>query len=448
MKQNHQLGNRRPVELYLSLPILAWALFDFANTIFSANIVTLFFPQYITEMVGDDPRLEQIASTVIAYANAAAALLLILFSPLYGVTMDRTGRRKNFVVMFTILAVGATILMGVFAERSMGELFGLPTGLLITVLMFVIARFFYSSGNVFYDGMLSSLGKDKEIPLISGYGVALGYLGTLFGVFTVLWLTGDGNFSGKFIYSGIFFLLFALPLFFINKDKKRPNRELTAAKKQSFFKGYVDIFETFKEARHYPGIFFFMIAYFFVNDALMTAIAMMQPYATTVVGFSSSQFIVIFLVATVFSIIGAIIFGFVNKNIGSKRTFFIISVLLAVAVTIAALPLPMWTFWLAACLFGIAMGSTWVVSRTLIIELSPEGKEGQFFGLFAFSAKVSAIVGPFIYGTITLVLADFGTIASRIAITSLLVMIIIGILFLIRVPDGEAGTKRINSKVL
>lgn len=449
MRNQHPLGSRRPIELYLSLPILAWALFDFANTIFSANIVTLFFPQFITEIVGDDPRLEQIASTIIAYANAAAAALLILFSPLYGVSMDRTGKRKPFVVIFTILAVSATILMGVFAERDIGEMFGIPTGLLLTVLMFVIARFFYSSGNVFYDGMLSSLGKDKEIPLISGYGVALGYLGTLFGVFTVLWLTGDGNFSGKFMYSGIFFLLFALPLFFINKDKKKSNRQLASAKRKSFFAGYVDIYHTFKEARSYPGIFFFMIAYFFVNDALMTAIAMMQPYATTVVGFSSSQFIVIFLVATVFSVIGAIVFGFINKNIGSKRTFFIISVLLGVAVLIAALPLPMWTFWLAACLFGIAMGSTWVVSRTLIIELSPEGKEGQFFGLFAFSAKVSAIVGPFIYGTITLLLADFGTVASRIAITSLLLMIIVGIIFLTRVPDGAAGTKRVaKAKVL
>ncbi len=76
----------------------------------------------------------------------------------------------------------------------------------------------------------------------------------------------------------------------------------------------------------------------------------------------------------------------------------IIAVLLAVAVAIAAIPLPMWIFWIAASLFGVAMGSTWVVSRTMIIELSHEGKEGQFFGLFAFSAKMSAVIGPFIYG--------------------------------------------------
>ncbi|WP_020008792.1 MFS transporter [Salinicoccus albus] len=428
---------RSPIQLYLTLPILAWALFDFANTIFSANIVTLFFPQYITEVVGSTPRLEQIASTVIAYANAVSAGLLILFSPLYGVTMDRTGARKKFVMLFTLLCVTATILMGVFGGMDTDRWFGLPNGLVLTIILFVFARFAYNSGNVFYDGMLSSLGNKKEIPLISGFGVALGYLGTLFGILTVMLLVGDAGVHNTFWLSGILFLVFALPLFIINKDQKtRPKP------KQPFLKGYKDIYHTFKMARAYPSIFFFMIAYFFVNDALATAIAMMQPYATTVVGFEPGAFLIIFMVATAFSIVGAIVFSFVNRAIGSKKTFLIIATVLGTAVAIAAIPLPMWTFWIAAVFFGIAMGSTWVVSRTMIIELSPEGTEGQFFGLFAFSAKMSAIVGPFIYGSITWMLADYGALASRAAITSLIVMIAIGIIFLMRVrEDQTAGTE-------
>lgn len=422
----HMEKTRKPLALFLSLPILAWAFFDFANTIFSANIVTLFFPQYITAVVGGNPQLEQIASTIIAYANAAAAILLILFSPLYGVVMDRTGRRKHFVMIFTLITVTGAILMGIFGDMNTGLIFGLPNGLVLTIIIFVIAKFGFSSGNVFYDGMLSSLGRKKEIPLISGFGVALGYLGTLFGIITVMYVVGDAGIHNTFWLSGILFLIFALPLFFINKDK---HVKQAASSSKSFLKGYKDIYQTFKEARNYPSIFFFMIAYFFVNDALATAIAMMQPYATTVVGFSPSDFLVVFMVATGFSIVGALIFGFVNKALGSKKTFLIISILLGAAITVAAVPMPMWTFWIAASMFGIAMGSVWVVSRTMIIELAPPGREGQFFGLFAFSAKMSAIVGPFIYGTITLALSQYGPLASRIAITSLLVMVIIGIIF-------------------
>ncbi|WP_031548323.1 MFS transporter [Salinicoccus luteus] len=424
---------RRPMELYLTLPILAFALYDFANTIFSANIVTLFFPQYVTETVGTNPRLEQIASTVIAYANAVAAILLIAFAPLYGVTMDRTGRRKRYVILFTLLCITAAVGMGIFGGMDTGEWFGLPNGFVLAILFFVIAKFAFNSGNVFYDAMLSGLGNKKEIPLISGYGVALGYLGTLFGIFSVLLIIGDRAVHHTFWLSGILFLIFALPLFFINRDPPAEQKP-----KQPFLKGYRDVYGTFIQAREYPSIFYFMIAYFFVNDALATAIAMMQPYATTVVGFEPGTFLIIFMVATLFSIIGAIVFSFINRAVGSKRTFLIIAMLLALAVAVAAIPLPMWTFWIAASLFGIAMGSTWVVSRTMIIELSPAGKEGQFFGLFAFSAKMSAVVGPFIYGSITLLLADYGVVASRMAITSLIVMIVIGLLFHLKVREGES----------
>lgn len=427
--------NRKPAVLYLSLPILAWALFDFANTIFSANIVTLFFPQYITEIIGTNARLEQISSTVIAYANAASALFLILFSPLFGVLMDRSGKRKKYIIIFTLLTVAASIMMGVFGGLNTETIFGIPNGLLLTILLFVFAKFTYSSGNVFYDGMLSSLGSKKEVPLISGFGVALGYLGTLFGIFSVLIIVGDSGIHNAFWLSGILFLLFALPLFFINKEPVHQSKP-----KQQFLKGYKDVYQTFKEAKKYPSIFFFMIAYFFINDALATAIAMMQPYATTVVGFEASAFLVVFIVATLFSVVGALAFGFINQKFGSKPTFSIIGFILATAIVIAAVPLPMWTFWIAASLFGVAMGSVWVVSRTIIIELSPEGKEGQFFGLFAFSAKMSAIAGPFIYGTITLLLSDFGTIASRIAITSLLLMVMIGLYFHSKVNIPENNT--------
>ncbi len=98
--------SRKPAVLFLSLPVLAWALFDFANTIFSANIVTLFFPQYITEIIGTNAQLEQISSTVIAYANAASALFLILFSPLFGVLMDRSGKRKKYIIIYTADSCG------------------------------------------------------------------------------------------------------------------------------------------------------------------------------------------------------------------------------------------------------------------------------------------------------------------------------------------------------
>ncbi len=149
---------------------------------------------------------------------------------------------------------------------------------------------------------------------------------------------------------------------------------------------------------------------------------MMQPYATTVVGFTSQQFIVVFMAATVFSIIGAFMFGYIAKHIGSLKALHYVGLVLMIALILASLPLPKEVFYICAVLFGVAMGSIWVISRTLIIELAPEEHVGQFFGLFSMSGKLSAVIGPFIYGTITLLLKDYGPLASRVAILSLFVM--------------------------
>ncbi|MGV2912062.1 MFS transporter, partial [Bacillus safensis] len=66
-------------------------------------------------------------------------------------------------------------------------------------------------------------------------------------------------------------------------------------------------------------------------------------------------------------------------------------------------------------------------SRILIIELTPKEKRGQFFGLFAFSGKVSSIIGPIIYGSVTLLFAEHGNLASRLALGSLLILAAIGL---------------------
>lgn len=420
---------RSPWQLYFSLPILSWALYDFANTIFSSNIITIFFPFYLQEVIGTNEQMDQIASTFLSYANATASFFLVIFSPLFGVLIDRTGKRKAYIIPFTLMAVFCTIFMGVFATaNSNQQLFGLPITFVAVLILFVVAKFFFHSSLIFYDTMMPDLGSKREMPLISGFGIAVGYLGTLAGL-TVYLYVGDSEFHRAFIPSGILFLLFSLPLFFIFKDKPKKIVE-----KKSFISGYRDIYQTFKEMRLYRPVFLFMIAYFFINDAIATAIAMMAIYARAIGGFSASEFILLYLVSTISSIIGSFIYGYISKNIGSKNAVASVAGILIIALLFAVFSVAPWMLWLAGSLFGVALGATWVTSRTFIIELTPEGKRGQFFGLFAFSGKVSSIVGPLIYGTITLLLASYGNIASRTALGSLIILAFIGLIVTLKVP--------------
>ncbi|MGG6437696.1 MFS transporter [Saccharococcus caldoxylosilyticus] len=426
---------RRPGwKLYVSLPVLSWALYDFANTIFSSNVNTIFFPLYVSETVGKSESLNQIASTFISYANALASFFLVVFSPLYGTWIDRTGRRKKWLGIFTALSVAATLLMGVAGYSNRADfMFGLPASFVITVLLFVAAKFFYHSSLVFYDSMISSLGNKQEIPLISGFGVAVGYVGTLVGL-AVYPFVGEKDYYRAFIPSALLFLLFSLPLFFFVKEEAA-----LLKRKAGFFAGYRDIYATFTEMKKYQNIFTFMIAYFFLNDAVATTIAIMSVYAKAIAGFTAGEFILLYLVSTVSSIIGSFLFGYITRSKGAKKAVLYVGILMCIALAIGALAFSKLSFWIAGSLFGVSLGAMWVTSRTYIVELSPQDKQGQFFGLFAFSGKVSAIIGPAIYGSITLVFHSYGNIANRLAMGALLVMVLLGIFFLRKVkPQAPA----------
>ena len=431
MKQNpgKWKGN---LGLYFSVPVLSWALYDFANTIFSSNINTIFFPFFLQEQIGDNAVLDQIASTFISYANAMASLFLVLFSPLFGVMIDRTGKMKKYIVIFTLISVISTFFMGVFGGASFDRLFlGIPVSLAIVILLFVIAKFFYHSSLVFYDTMMSDLGTKEQMPLISGFGVAVGYLGTLVGL-SIYPFISKGSSHEAFMPTAILFLVFSLPLFFFVKETPKPQKA-----KQPFISGYKEIKATFKEMRSYRSIFTFMIAYFFLNDAIATTIGMMAVYAKTVVGFSSSGFILLYLVSTISSIAGSFLFGYITQSKGPRLAVTYVGMLLLVALFIAVFAQTALWFWIAGSMFGVSLGSMWVTSRTYIIELTPKKKRGQFFGLFAFSGKVSSIIGPLLYGTITLVFHELGTLASRMALGSLIIMAVIGLGFLFKLKKLE-----------
>jgi MFS transporter, UMF1 family len=430
----HETKRKPGWKLYVSLPVLSWALYDFANTIFSSNVNTIFFPLYVSETVGKSESLNQIASTFISYANALASFFLVVFSPLYGTWIDRTGRRKKWLGIFTALSVAATLLMGIAGYSNHGNfIFGLPASFVITVLLFVAAKFFYHSSLVFYDSMISSLGNKQEIPLISGFGVAVGYVGTLVGL-AVYPFVGEKDYYRAFIPSALLFLLFSLPLFFFVKE------EADALKRKAgFFAGYRDIYATFKEMKKYQSIFTFMIAYFFLNDAVATTIAIMSVYAKAIAGFTAGEFILLYLVSTVSSIIGSFLFGYITRSRGAKKAVLYVGIMMCIALAIGALAYSKLSLWIAGSLFGVSLGAMWVTSRTYIVELSPKDKQGQFFGLFAFSGKVSAIIGPTIYGSVTLLLHSYGNIANRLAMGSLLVMVLLGIFFLRKVkPQAPA----------
>jgi len=92
------------VPLALFRERISWALYDFANTIFSMNIATLYFSAWL---VSDLHR----SNTLFATANGIGSAMVVVSVPLLGAYSDATQRRKPWVVGFTLLACAATFVM-------------------------------------------------------------------------------------------------------------------------------------------------------------------------------------------------------------------------------------------------------------------------------------------------------------------------------------------------
>jgi UMF1 family MFS transporter len=90
-------------------------------------------------------------------------------------------------------------------------------------------------------------------------------------------------------------------------------------------------------------------------------------------------------------------------------------------------------FWLAATLIGLMMGPNQSASRSLLSRLVPEHKHAEFFGLYAFSGKMSSIFGPLVYGTIV---ASTGN--HKLAMGSIVAFFLVG-LFLLQFVRERAG---------
>ena len=116
------------------LAVGSWVVYDLANTIFSFNIVSLFFSLWIVnDMGGKDSDY--------GLANSFSMFVVFLVAPFLGALSDQTPRRMPFLIATTLVCCAATFLLGI-------------TGIFIALLIFIVANVFYQSGLIFYDSLL------------------------------------------------------------------------------------------------------------------------------------------------------------------------------------------------------------------------------------------------------------------------------------------------------
>jgi len=409
---------------YPKYKIFTWALYDFANTIFSMNVVSLNFPLMIKNDYGS-PDL------ALSLSRSSSMILVALSMPLAGIIADKFQRRMPLTIFFTICCCLATLLLG-------------KGGSVVWQLtLFALAIYCFQAALVFYDATLPQVAPPERMGRVSGYGVALGYVGTLFGLSVVGSIAGPHNYSKAFTWTAILFLAFSFPFFLTIRDQAP--RPLVGIWKLTV-ESIKHIRDVYVDARARPGILRFFLGRFFVIEALETVIFFMAIFLSEAAGFSEGRVIignlneitVFLLTVTVFTVFGSLIWGFVTEKYGPRN-----SLLGTVALWVVTLAGIIFTqnkaiYYLLGSLAGISLGGVWTTERPLLINLVAENERlAGYFGLFALTGRMAAVIGPLIWGLTIVIFGPLGAIKYRFAVGSVLIMMITGLIILRKVPDAR-----------
>jgi UMF1 family MFS transporter len=415
-----------------SVVALAWALYDFANTIFSFAVVSFAMSLWTIRFLG-----EANGTFWFTAAVSVSVLANAIVSPVLGAMSDRVGRRTPFLAVFTVACIGGTAVIG-FVDIRLG------------LVAFAVANFAYQAALIYYDALLPDVARPIARGRLSGIGVALGYCGTL--LVGVLLLFGVGTdedgraTSGTFVLVAGLFLLFAAPLFLAVREQLRPRARFSAI---DAVRSWSQLAATVRHAADTPGLLRFIVARFFYSDPVNSAIAVMSAFAVHAVGFTEGQALQVLLILTVVAVLASFGWGFLADRWGPRRTLFAVLGTWAIGLTIITLVLSTIPFLLAGALLGAGLGGVGVVDRLMLLRLSPPERIGEMFGLYGLVGKFSAVVGPVAYGTIVAVLLDgLGTGAYQIAIASLFLLLVVGIVILRGVPEGEPENEELAAEAL
>ncbi len=412
----------------------SWILYDFANTAYSMNVVSLYFGTWIIIDLGQN-------DFFVSLANSLSMILVALLMPVIGDWSDWKGKKLLPLLIFTVFCILGTFSLGVLG----GVIDNLALLLPLVFVVYVLANFSYQGGLVFYNALLPSVSTPRTLGRVSGYGVALGYLGAIIGLM-VAGLFVDGSIFGievamvqagetisAFIPTALLFALFAFPVFiFVHEPSLQSQPRRTWSVKQSYKK----IYHTLRNTQKYPGLVRFLVAKFFYEDSIQTVIIYMGVYTQAVMGFSLAEAKLFFVVVIPSAVVGSAICGILTDHYGPKKTLIWIISLWVLCLTLVVFNNNSLVFWMLGTLIGALLGSTWTSARPLLVSLVPQDMLGEFFGLYALSGKVAAILGPLVWSSVTFLLIEFSIVVRyRAAIGVLALLMLIGLAILRKVPD-------------
>ncbi len=423
----------------------AWYMYDFANSAFASTVVTLFLGPYLTELaktaagagghiyplgIEVDPR------SYWSYLISLSVLMQVFFLPMLGAVADYSPSKKRLLGVLTYLGAGATIAMFALQDGHY-QLGG---------ALFLTANLAFGGAVVVYNSFLNDIAPEAERDAVSSKGWGIGYLGggVLLGLNLLLYQNAEklGISGGMAVRislgsAGAWWAVFALiPMFGL---RHRPPMHSAAAGESVFAKGFMQLFQTLRDMRHYPQTLTFLVAYLIYNDAIQAVITLAGQYGSDYLKIPMESLTMAILMVQFVAFGGAMLFSYLAKWMTAFRAVILSLLIWTMLMCGVFLVKTTAHYFVAAALVAIVMGGSQALSRSLYSVMIPKGKEAEYFSLYEISDKGTSWLAPLMFG---LTLQFTGS--YQIAILSLIIFFVTGLAVLSRVNVKRASLEAGN----
>lgn len=414
--------------------ITAWAMYDWANSVFNLVITTTFFPIYYLAVTGDGndaTKTDYIDflwfkhipnSSLYDYTLAVGFLIVALMSPILSSIADYKGNKKSFMSFLVML--GSFSVMGFY-------FFTKDTLLLGTILLITSTIGFWSS-LVFYNSYLPEIAAPEDRDKVSAKGFAYGYVGSvilqIIG-FAIVMLAGKEN-EGlavriTFVLVGLWWLGFA-QITLKNMPAGKPAGEKN--NKSIFSNGFQELRKVFKQVKKMPVLWLFLCSFFFYNMGVQTVMLIATNFGKEELQLDTTVLIVTVVIIQLVAIVGAIAMSRLSDKYGNFRVLMmVVSLWIGVCLYAYFYLTNKWQFFGVAAFVGLVMGGIQSLSRSTYSKLMPQTKDtASFFSFYDVTEKIAIVVGMFSFGFITHL-----TGSMRNSILALLTFFILGLIILV-----------------
>ena len=422
----------------------AWAMYDWANSVYSLVITSTIFPVYfnsVTKGLNPDDKVDffgfEIVNTVLySYSISFSFLVIALISPILSGIADASGKKLQFMKFFAYLGSLSCIALFFFDGHN------LEWGICFSVL----ASVGYAGSIVFYNAYLPEISTPDRYDLLSAKGFALGYIGSVLLLvlnllmiqFPSWFMLSDDGMAARFSFliTGIWWAGFSqipfrvLPHNPYGKD----------IKKEILLKGYQEIKKVWMEVKQIKVMYRFLASFFFYSMGVQTVMYLAATFGDKELGLPGDQLIMTILIIQIVAIAGSYFFAFISKKYGNKLSL-VIMVLIWVGICAGAYYVyTVYEFFALAFVVGLVMGGIQSLSRSTFSKLIPRNTtdHASYFSFYDVTEKLAIVLGTFSYGFIEQITGSMRNSALSLGIFFLVGL---GFLLLVTIPKKRFDTE-------